>query len=96
MIMMDPHKAVAAIIKSRGGDKAPRKNEMTKPTDGELDPRHMAAEDVMMAIHSKNIHHLKEALSNFHDMHMMHREREEQMGPRDEEHFDMESQRAEN
>jgi geranylgeranyl diphosphate synthase type I len=37
---------------------------------------------------------LKEALGNFHDLHMMHREREEQIGghPRDEEKFDMESQ----
>ncbi len=95
MMMMDPDKAVTAIIRKRNGDKEPRKNPLTKPTDGELDPRSMAAEDVMAAIHSKDHQHLMEALSNFHDMHMMHREREEQEGPRDEEKFDMESQRAE-
>lgn len=97
MLIMDPHKAVMTIMKKRNSRVAsePRKGELTKDTDGELDPRHMAAEDVMAAIHSKSVHHLKEALSNFHDMHSMHRELEEQKGPRDEEDLSMESDRPE-
>ncbi len=73
----------------------PLKSTKTVDTDGELDPRHMAAEDVMNAFHSKDVGHLKEALSNFHDLHSMHREMEEQMGPREEEDMSMESDRAE-
>jgi hypothetical protein len=98
MIMIDPRKAVASIITKRKGTPEPDvAAKLTEDTAGELDPRHMAAEDVMAAFHSKDIHHLKEALANFHDLHMMHKEREEHMGghPRDEEHYDMESQRPE-
>lgn len=96
MLMLDPHKAVVQIMRKRkAGMPQPESHSELKPTDGELDPRHMAAQDVMEAIHSKSSHHLMEALKNFHDLHMMHKEREEQMGPREEEHLDMESQRPE-
>lgn len=95
--MMDPHKAVMTIMKRRkSGLMEPMKNELpTKEEDGNIDPRHLAAEDVMMAIKSQSPHHLMQALSNFHDMHLMHKEKEEQMGPRDEDDMSNESDRAE-
>lgn len=98
MIMMDPHKSVVAIMKKRKAgmpDGASAEGHLTEKDDGNLDPRHMAAEDVMNAFHSKSVPHLKEALANFHDMHMMHREMEEQSGPRNEEDLSMESDRPE-
>lgn len=75
--MLDPHAAVIAIMKKRkAGMEAPSaEGKLLHDTDGELDPRHMAAEDVMDAFHRKDIHHLKEALSNFHDAHMLHRDK---------------------
>lgn len=90
MIMMDPHKAVVSIIKKRKGastDEQSAKGKLPMDTDGELDPRHMAAEDVMAAFHSKSVQHLKEALGNFHDLHQMHKEQSEWL---DGEHKDEE------
>lgn len=79
MMMLDPHKAVMAIMKRRkAGSATPMKSELpSKDSDGELDPRHMAAEEVISAMHSKSPHHLMEALGNFHDLHKMHREKED-------------------
>lgn len=95
MMIMDPHKTAIQIMRKRKAGMPEEPAQAAEPvqeTDGDLDPRHMAAEDVMHAIHARSPHHLLEALKNFHDMHMMHREREEQMAPREEEHLDMESQ----
>lgn len=100
MMMLDEKRAVGAIMKRRkqagAGQEADKNITLTKPTDGELDPRHMAAEDVMNAFHSRNVHHLKEALGNFHDLHKMHNEEEDRKsGPHDSNDFDMESDLAE-
>ena len=90
MIMMDPHKAVVAIIKKRQGastDEQSAAGKLPQRDDGDLDPRHMAAEDIMTAFHSKDVQHLKEALGNFHDLHKMHSEQAEWL---DGEHKDEE------
>ena len=74
-MLMDPSKAVASIIRKRKGGTSPQEKHLPlKNTDGELDPRHMAAEDILSAIHSQSTSHLMEALANFHDLHKMHGE----------------------
>lgn len=75
---MDPHKSIVDIIKKKKGDRpAAMTGPSVKPTDGELDPRKMAADDVLSAIKSQNSSHLMEALKNFHDLHAMHKEHED-------------------
>lgn len=90
MFLMDPSKAVMAIIKKRKGavtEPASAKGKLPQSTDGELDPKHMATQDIMAAFHSKDIQHLKEAMENFHDLRAMERERSEWL---DGEHKDEE------
>lgn len=83
MMMMNPKKALSSILAKRrsemGKDQgsAMMKNEEVRDTDGELDPRHMAAQDIMMALHEKSPHKLSEAMANFYDLHSLHKEGEE-------------------
>ena len=75
MIIYDHKKALATMMAKRDpkyGSKsvAPLKPEIAKNEDGSVDGRHAAAEDMLMAIHEKSAHKLKEAMANFHDLHM--------------------------
>lgn len=78
MMILDPKKAITTIMAKRRSNmgepmgQASMKNEDVKDTDGEQDPRHMAAQDVMMALHEKSAHRFMEAMGNFMDMHKMH------------------------
>ena len=49
---------------------SPMKSEIHKDEDGEIDGRHAAAQDAIMAMHEKSPEKLMEALANFMDMHM--------------------------
>ena len=71
----DHKKAIATMMAKRNPQDgttsmAPMKPEISKEEDGSMDGRHAAAEDVLMAIHEKSAHKLKEALGNFHALHM--------------------------
>lgn len=76
-MMMDPKKAAMSILKGRKSDMPPAmpahpssaKELPSKDSDGDLDPRHMAAEDVMQAIKEQHVGKLRDALANFHDIH---------------------------
>jgi hypothetical protein len=73
----DEKKNQMSIIKSKRtpkGDKvseAPMKNEETKHEDGQVDGRHVAAQDILAAMHEKSPEKLAAALANFHDLHSM-------------------------
>lgn len=71
--MIDHQKAMMDIMARR---KAPTRhatgtvNELpAKDTEGELDPKHMIAEEIMHAIHSKSVGSLAQALAAFHEIH---------------------------
>ena len=55
---------------------APMKEEIVRHEDGAFDPRHSAAQDVLMAIHEKSPMKLMEAMSNFHELHAAHKNTE--------------------
>lgn len=48
------------------------KEEVLKSEEGEPDPRHMAAQDVLAAMHEKSPEKLMNAMGAFHDLHMTH------------------------
>lgn len=48
---------------------SPMKPEVVKDEDGQVDGRHVAAQDIMSAIHEKSPEKLMNALANFHDLH---------------------------
>lgn len=76
MMMPDPKKAIMTIMAKRHPDgsrsAAPMKEERSMSEEGEMDPRHAAAQDVMMAMHEKSPERLMQAMGNFHDLHMAH------------------------
>jgi len=79
MMMFDDKKAISSILSKRSpkGEsmgKAPMKAEMSKSEDGTPDPRHAAAQDMIMALHEKSPEKLMQAMANFHDLHAMHKE----------------------
>lgn len=49
---------------------APMKPEIAKNEDGSTDGRHVAAEDILLAIKEGSAMKLKEAMGNFYDLHM--------------------------
>ena len=55
---------------------APMAPSMVKDEDGKMDPRHAAAEDVISAMKEGHAGKLMEAMANFHDLHMAHKESE--------------------
>lgn len=75
MIIGDEKKTIATIIASRRsakGEKLGRseqKAEIVKTEDGELDGRHVAAQDILHALSAKSPEQLMQALSNFQDLH---------------------------
>lgn len=65
---------MATILSKRTpkGDKvseAPMKPESVKDEHGEVDGRHVAAQDIIAAMHEKSADKLMQALANFHDLH---------------------------
>jgi hypothetical protein len=74
MIIQDKKRAMTTIMSKRNPkdgsmSAAPMSTEVTKNDEGEMDGRHSAAQDMMMAIHEKSPHKLMEAMANFHDLH---------------------------
>jgi hypothetical protein len=70
----DDKKALTTIMSRRSKDgstvSSPMAEEVSKDEDGNVDGRHAAAQDIIMAMHEKSPQKLMEALSNFHDLHM--------------------------
>jgi hypothetical protein len=75
MIIPDMHKARMTVMKRRspqGEDlagPAPMQSEKVMSEDGEIDGRHVAAEDMMAAMGEKSPARLMEAMKNFIDLH---------------------------
>jgi hypothetical protein len=76
MFMWDSKKKLQTMLQKRNkaGDivsgPMPMKPEVSLDEGGEIDQRHVAAQDVMAAFHEKSAEKLKGALSNFMDLHM--------------------------
>jgi hypothetical protein len=51
-------------------DQTPMKPEIVKTQDGEMDGKHLAAQDILAAHHSKSASKMREAMENFIDLHM--------------------------
>ena len=82
MIIGDHKKAITTIMARRHPKDgtviaSPMKEEIVKSEDGEVDGRHTAAQDAIMAMHEKSPEKLMEALANFMDMHMAKGSKEE-------------------
>jgi len=83
MFFEDHKKAVGTIMSKRGPkgevtmDKTPMKPEIVKDEEGEMDGKHLAAQDIMAAHHSGSADKLKHALGNFVDLHMAGNKKEE-------------------
>jgi len=75
MIIPDDKRRISTIIASRKSAKgvslgsAPVKPEVVKEASGEIDGRHVAAEEILIAIAEKSAAQLMNALANFHDLH---------------------------
>jgi hypothetical protein len=75
MFFDDPSKAYTTIIAKRGpkGERTmeptPMKPEIVKDESGELDGKHLAAQDILAAHHTGSAEDLNQALSNFIDLH---------------------------
>jgi len=74
MYFDDKKQQMTTIMSKRTpkGDKvseAPMKSEVVKHEDGQVDGRHVAAQDIIAALHEKSPEKLMHALANFHDLH---------------------------
>lgn len=75
MIIPEDKRRVATIMARRKSSKgenlgaAPLKPEIVKTEDGELDGRHLAAQEAMMAIHEKSPEKFMKSMANFMDLH---------------------------
>jgi len=80
MMMIDKDRAYETIIgRKREKDGSVSESAM-KPSEnmaegGEMDPRHEAAKDILMAMNEKHPGKLDEALRAHHDLHMMHKDK---------------------
>lgn len=77
MALWDKRQQLGTIMKRRRGSSdepipmsAPMKNEISMDEPGEMDGRHMAAQDMLAAMHEKSPEKMKQAMSNFIDLHM--------------------------
>jgi hypothetical protein len=75
-MFFDEHKKIATIIAGKRNDKGdrimeptPMKPEVMKSKGGEVDGRHLAAQEILAAHHEQSPMKLMEALSNFMDIH---------------------------
>lgn len=81
MMGWDKSKAIQTILnrkRSSGGGEVlsgptEMKNEEVQADDGQPDMKHLAAEEVMHAFHSKSAQNLRESLENFINLHMSHK-----------------------
>lgn len=75
MIISDLKRKMTTVMARRSpqGDAlsgpAEMKPELSETAPGEPDPRHIAAQDVMAALHEKSPEKFKEAMGNFIDLH---------------------------
>lgn len=74
MIIMDKKKAMQSIMARRhpkDGDtmSAPMASTEVKNEHGDVDPRHVAAQDILMAVHEAHPEKLMSSLKNFIDLH---------------------------
>lgn len=76
MLMWDKKKSLETIMQRRkpgGGEiiagPAPMKHEVVKHEDGNIDGRHLAAQDMLAAFHEKSAERLMGAMANFMDLH---------------------------
>lgn len=75
-MFIDDHKKTAMTILSKrkpSGEKiseAPMKVEKSMDEGGEVDGKHVAAQDILAAHHEGSAQKLAEAMSHFMDMHM--------------------------
>ena len=81
MILFDEKKRMQTILarrKNTSGEPmgaAQMKPEIVKDENGEIDGRHVAMKDLMAAMHDeKSPHKAMQALANFMDLHLQHRE----------------------
>lgn len=78
MMLIDKKKALMTIMKKRSEkgevSMAPMKQESVKDEEGEVDGRLAAAQDAMSAMHEKSAAKFMDAMANFHDLHMMHKD----------------------
>lgn len=81
MMMWDKKRALSSILSGRKDEDGERlfeptemKNEVVKDEDGEIDGRHVAAQDMLSAFHEKSPEKLMHAMGNFIDMHMNYSE----------------------
>jgi hypothetical protein len=75
MIIPDKNKAMMTMMAKRNpqdGDmsSSPMKAEVSMNEGGEIDGRHAAAQDAIMAMHEKSPEKLMQALANFMDLHL--------------------------
>ncbi len=73
-MFFDDNKRIATVIVGKRNSKGkrtetPMANEESKTEDGEIDPMHLAAEDIISAHHEKSPQQLMEALANFIELH---------------------------
>jgi hypothetical protein len=91
MFMFDHKRAMSSIMASRKKDDQEYgpvevKNESVKDEDGEIDGRHLAAQDALAAIKEGSAAKFMDALSSFHDLHQAKKfEAEAENEPEDEE-----------
>ena len=93
MIMLDKKKAIATMMAKRNPkdgsvSSAPMAGSDMKSEAGEPDPRHAAAEDMIMALKEGHAGKLVEAMAAFHDLHAAHEDSDEpevDSGPAKEE-----------
>lgn len=76
-MIIDKDKAFTTIMgRRRESDgsvsEAPMQASDVKSEDGEIDPRHEAAKDILSALNEKHPGKLMEALAAFHDLHSAH------------------------
>lgn len=77
MIILDKKKAMMSIMAKRHPkdgtmEQAPMAPTEVKTDDGNADPRHVAAQDILMAIHEGHPEKLMEGLKNFMELHTLH------------------------
>lgn len=75
--MWDRKRQLGTIMaRRRSGDGEPMmppseiKNEVVKTDEGEPDGRHMAAQDMILAMNEKSPEKMAQAMANFMDLHM--------------------------
>ena len=89
MFMFDAKRDLSTIMaKRKKGDEeygpSKMKNESVKTEDGEVDGRHLAAQDALSAIKEGSPQKLMDSWIAFHDIHQAMRANEEQMADENE------------